>query len=596
MSETVAAWEAFRRVSALATGHCADLDHAVRLMSAHAWVGGGAPRFAGELSRHRTALQSALEDALGAISGLLVRQGAPAPGMPAVRTSVTSMTAGPGPFRGVEVRAMTALVGSLEEAAGRLWGLAGRLHAELAMLCLPSGAAPAVARGADWAGHHARDLGRRLSRIQRAERDSSTRLADGVVPSGVIGFDLFEGFAADPGGAGSLLRRVAAGDRQALTALLGLQSQGLDPGLAARINAWWRSLPQHHRDDLVTAMPQGVGSLDGLPAAIRDRANRLFLSAEKARLLAESARLTREMARTAQPAIYLTLDAVSRSLKRIDIVEKTLALGGRAGYPPVLLLAFSHAGPGRLIVSWGDPDAADTTVTYVPGLGTRLEGFDCDIERARQLWQQCQVTSGKRRIASIAWLGYDAPQLDPGLITPSRSVAMGVVAAEGAGALAAFSDGLHAAHRPAEGARNVVLGHSYGSLVTGRAAVLRPGRLADDLIFVGSPGVGVEHASELGAGPGHVWVGEAGNDMVTYLGRFSADPGDSAFGARRFFVQRSLITQAHSNYWKPHSASLRNIARIVNGQYEELELPKPVDHPQLLMPELAPDLLQDLNR
>ncbi|WP_203880865.1 alpha/beta hydrolase [Planotetraspora kaengkrachanensis] len=596
MSETGEVREAFRRASALVADHRADLDQAVHLMAVHAWVGGGAPRFAAELSRHRAILQSCLETALTEISRLVVRHGMLPPGMTSVHTSVTSMTATSSAFRGVDVETMNALVCSLERAAERMSDLSVRLHAELAVLCLPTDPGWDVAHSADWARGQARDLKRRLSWIQRAEPDAWTPWDGGVVSSGVVGFGFFEAFAPDPGMAAALLRRIAAGDHTALMAVVALQEQGQDPGLAARVHTWWRGLPRGLREELVSAAPQGVGALNGLPASVRDRANRLFLAMEKTRLRAESARLTREIAESGRATMFLPLDAALNALRRIDIIERMLTVGGAAGHPPLLLLSFNLTGLGRLVVSWGDPDTADTTVTYVPGLGTRLDTFDDGVERARRLWQQCQTTAGGRHVASIAWLGYDAPQLDPGIISFGRSVAMGGAADRGAGALAAFVDGLHAAHVPAPSARNVLLGHSYGSLVTGKAAVLRPGLLADDLIFVGSPGVGVEHAGDLGVAPGHVWVGEAGNDPVAYLGRFTADPGDASFGAKRFLVERSVITEAHSSYWNPYSSSLRNMGRIVNSQYGHLIKPEPLKQPQLLMPELAPPEVRELNR
>ncbi|MEK8109345.1 alpha/beta hydrolase [Micromonospora sp. M12] len=46
-----------------------------------------------------------------------------------------------------------------------------------------------------------------------------------------------------------------------------------------------------------------------------------------------------------------------------------------------------------------------------------------------------------------------------------------------------------------------MLGHSYGSLVVGVAA-REHGLAADALVFVGSPGVGVSHAAELGVPSG----------------------------------------------------------------------------------------------
>ncbi|MFC0555552.1 alpha/beta hydrolase [Planotetraspora thailandica] len=595
MSETAVVQEAFRRASALVADHRADLDPAVHLMAAHAWVGGGAPRFADDLSRHRSTLQASLETALQEIHRLVVRHGLIPPGMPAVRTSVTSMTATPGSFRGVDVVAMRSLIGSLDRAADRLCDLSVRLHAELNVLGLPTAPGWDLAGCADWARRHARDLRGRLAWIERAEPDPLTPWNNGVIPSGVIGFGLFEAFAADPGKAATLLRQIAEGDPAAVTAILALQERGDDPGLAARVQTWWRNLPRGLRDRLTVAVPEAVGALNGIPVPIRDQANRLILAREKDRLRAEVSTVTRTLAVTGQPMLLMRLDSVLGGIKKIEMLERNLALGGTPGYPPAFLLSFSLDGIGRAVFSWGNPDTADTTVTYVPGLGTKLASFDEDIERAWLLWQQSQATAGGKQIASISWLGYEAPQLDSGLVLPSRSVAMEGAADRGAGALAAFADGLRATHQPMESARNVLLGHSYGSLVTGKAAVLRPGRFADDLIFVGSPGVGVEHAADLGLQPGHVWVGEAGNDVVAYLGRFTADPGDAGFGAQRFPVSRDVINEAHSSYWRPHSASLLNMASIVDGRYGQLIKPASLVRPMFLLPELAPGSIRKLN-
>ncbi|HEY2763441.1 MAG TPA: alpha/beta hydrolase [Pseudonocardiaceae bacterium] len=79
-----------------------------------------------------------------------------------------------------------------------------------------------------------------------------------------------------------------------------------------------------------------------------------------------------------------------------------------------------------------------------------------------------------------------------------------------------FQDGLRATHQGPP-SHNTVLGHSYGSTVVGYAA--RDHRIvADDVIFVGSPGVGVEHATDLHLPPSHVWSSHAANDLVRPLG------------------------------------------------------------------------------
>jgi pimeloyl-ACP methyl ester carboxylesterase len=79
------------------------------------------------------------------------------------------------------------------------------------------------------------------------------------------------------------------------------------------------------------------------------------------------------------------------------------------------------------------------------------------------------------------WLDYDAPDfVDEGA---GRGRAEAAVAG-----LRRFQDGLRATH-DGDPAHLTVLGHSYGSLVVGTAAQA-PGPIADDVVFVGSPGVG----------------------------------------------------------------------------------------------------------
>ncbi|MFI6479065.1 alpha/beta hydrolase [Nonomuraea sp. NPDC050663] len=562
--------EAFRAVAALATEHAADLDAATRVMAASAWVGGGAPHFTASLATHRSSIQSAFSMALAALAGEVVRRGEPAPAAPSIATQVPIASATHGPFRGIDTQAMRGLVTMLDQAAERLPAAGARVRALLSATGQPASPGWTIAAAGQWSGTQAPDLRRRLARIQR---DSPW------LPSDSVAFDLFGGYATatDPD---TLLAKVASGDPAALTQLLARR----DPGLAARVHAWWHRLPATVQERL-TRLP-GFGSLNGLPAAIRDQANRAFLTTEKQRLQAQLdqlAHVMEDLSALAVPASLVARDQIGKLLRNIAMIERALAAGGRDGHPPALLLALDLHGTGRLVVSWGDPDAADTVVTYVPGLNTELAGFAGDIDRARVLWQQSQATAGKQAIASIAWLGYDAPQLENLLDAPA-SVASDAPAERGAVELAAFSDGLRAAG--GEGTRYVVLGHSYGSLVSGKAALLRPGRLADEFVFVGSPGVGVEHARELKVGAERVWVGEDPNDPVAMLGRFTRDPGDAGFGGRVFSAGSRHVVQAHSGYWDAHTPSLLNMARIVNGEYDGLVTPLLDIQPQLLLPQL----------
>lgn len=586
------AGEAYRRVSLLAAEHRADLDAPARLMAAQAWVGGGAPRFADALAAHRASLQRALTAALATLAQECARRGEPASAPVFPGTHLTVATAARGPFQGIDVAAMTALVTALDQAADRLSGASARIRAELSALSLPAAPGWTIAQSAEWAATQAPDLRRRLTKIRTdspwiPSSVAAFTLFGGSTPGSGTGFDSGGGFAD----ADALLRLSLAGDFGAVKRLQDLR----DPSLAARINAWWHSLTDQDRERLVT-LP-GIGALNGLPAAFRDRANRHALAAEKARLTAELARITTSFTPQDRDRLLTDLRMLSvpyvlgaprmleGGLRNIAMVERALATGGTTGHPPAYLLAFDQTGTGRIIVSWGDPDQADTTVTYVPGLNTELSGFAGDIDRARVLWQQAQATAGDKRIASIAWLGYDPPQIES-TWTPGISVAGDAPADRGAHHLASFTDGLRAAHTPSTTGREVILGHSYGSLVSGKAALLRPGTLADTFIFVGSPGVGVPHAQDLGIPPSQVWVGEDPNDPVAKLGHFTQDPGSKNFGAQHFPVGRTSIFTAHSNYWETHSTSLRNIAYITNGQHKSLVSAKHDITPQLLMPEL----------
>jgi hypothetical protein len=103
---------------------------------------------------------------------------------------------------------------------------------------------------------------------------------------------------------------------------------------------------------------------------------------------------------------------------------------------------------------------------------------------------------------------------------------------------------------------------------------------ADDVIFVGSPGVTVGEASQLGLDPSHVWASKAKFDPVPEISAsqhplawtdehsvwFGNDPTSSAFGGRTFDAgEGSWVGHAHSEYWNP-GPSLDNMTNIVTGQ------------------------------
>lgn len=578
---------AYRTVADLAGTHAPALDTAVRTMVASAWVGGGAPRFGDELMERRRRLQAAFEQALTEIADLIAKRGEHPPRPPRLSSPIQVATAARGAFAGMDVEVMERLAAELDRAGHALPEAGARLNAECVAVCVAAAAGRAVGEAGRWAAAQAGDLRRRMEVIKQTNPDPFAGGAggkgSGLAAAGLVGYGLFGVFAPDGNKAGSLLAQARTGDTEALSKVLELQRQGKDAGLAGRVSAWWRTLDPAARRRLIDKAPGTAGFLNGIPSSTRDSANRAFLALEEKRLrdakddlIKKRDELLRLPGRPTTLGVQIGIGGeiakYSTMLARVEAVKAALAEGARNGRPAALLLGFDATGQGRAVVSYGDPDTAHHVTTYVPGLTTTIEGGDEDFERARVTWDQANGSDPEKRTASIAWLGYDAPQISQAL-TPGHSVGFEGAAENGAKELVSFVDGLRASHDPGVPANLTMVGHSYGSLTTAKAAVQRPfGKLADDLVFVGSPGLGVGHARDLGVDPARVWVGAAPDDQVAALERFGENPYAPKFGAKHF----NVTSGGHSGYWKMGSNSLNNIGLVVTGEPGKVEaLPVP---------------------
>ncbi|MEV8094229.1 alpha/beta hydrolase [Kitasatospora sp. NPDC085879] len=409
-----------------------------------------------------------------------------------------------------------------------------------------------------------------LAAAERADAAAAERLA-------ALAAAARDGRALTPAAAMAGLGRLAD-PREPLNAALRalLPPPGAGP---VQVAAWWRGLAPGAREALLQGRPELVGALDGLPARDRDRANRLQLS----RLLEHP-------------------DVLPGPVREgLRAVAARLAEGDPAG-GPLLLLALGAEGQGRAVLSYGDPDTADDVAVYVPGFGTALANAGRgDAERAERIRTAAAGCGGGRTTAAMVWLGYDAPP-NEGLSLRSAEVAGDGRARAGAEDLNRFLGGLRAA-RPGSPAHVTAVGHSYGSLVVGLAA-RQDGAGMDDVVLVGSPGVGVDRADGLKVGGDHVYVGVAEHDPVGRLPAgtavaggmllggpaaalaaqaagpdrlwFGRDPADEGFGAHRFEVAPGDPEHAfasHSAYFDVTpdgpSASLANIGRVVAGHGPE---------------------------
>lgn len=264
---------------------------------------------------------------------------------------------------------------------------------------------------------------------------------------------------------------------------------------AVQVAAYWRGLTPAQQWWLVANRPGLIGARDGIPAADRDVANRILLSSEQGRLLDRQ----RDTTIGAPPMIELAqIDQQLRGIQAIDTRLRDPRL------PRAYLLSLSTVDDGRAVIAVHNPDQATDVVTCVPGAGTDLSGVDSLMRRAERLGDATRRLAPQHQVSVITWLGYDPPD--------GLAAVMAEAGHNAEPALVDFTDGLRVTHH-GERSHNTVLGHSYGSLVAGVTARDR-GLDADDLVFVGSPGVGVDRAAQLRLPAGHVWSSTAADDPV----------------------------------------------------------------------------------
>ncbi|MFF8966440.1 alpha/beta hydrolase [Streptomyces globisporus] len=355
----------------------------------------------------------------------------------------------------------------------------------------------------------------------------------------------------------------------------------------AERKAWWAGLTDEQREEYLAVYPDRIGNLDGIPALVRDAANRDNLQLLMGKLEGRDDE-----------------DSATK-LAALREIDRQLRAGPRVGEPPMYLLGIGDQGNGRAIVSYGNPDTARNVAAYVPGLNTSLdkEFAAGDLKRARDTALAAREIDDST--AAIVWLGYDAPQSPDGM--SSLAVAGTERAEVGGRAFHEFMSGLNASNDHSD-PHMTAIGHSYGSRTVGAATQQGEGIPGvDDIVLVGSPGLGVDRAEDLKVGRDHVFVGAAENDVVTHLpslknalisaagsalgeagsmavdmvhqgdGRlwFGEDPASEEFGARRFAVDPGppLVgpglpsIDAHSQYFdsKLDSASADSIAMVVAG-------------------------------
>ena len=354
------------------------------------------------------------------------------------------------------------------------------------------------------------------------------------------------------------------------------------------VSVWWKLLSDSEREALINKDPEKYGNLDGIDMASRAKANELALNGyfdaagnripgllEKAQKEYDEAKAAYEKGRDSfWGSQYSDDEGYERLLNAKNKLDDLKAVKKALKGKDVSLISLEYGEPGKNVLAAlaiGDVDNAEYVATLVPGMTTNCrDSTALNLSYASNL-RDAAVKAGADRgnVATIAWLGYDAP---PAL--PDPSVASTAQAEAGAVSLRNFMTGIHSwrAERGLDVYQTGIT-HSYGS-TTGGIAMRSIGKdVVDGFAYTGSPGAGVASVGTLGVDKDHVWVSAVPHhDAVQGVGtdgNFGLDPktlkgighlsGDAS-GAKDYSTFGLNPVANHSSYFVAPEAGKENHA------------------------------------
>lgn len=355
-------------------------------------------------------------------------------------------------------------------------------------------------------------------------------------------------------------------------------------GSANEMSSWWEGLSPQEQDQVIADNPDWIRNVDGIPATARDEANREVLpdllddarreveEAEAAFLESAGSGGDYSYDRTEQAAAGAALAAARERLADLEAVQDTLDLPGQR---QLLLLDTTSGVQMRAAIAHGNVDTADHVSVFTPGFTTTvrdgLAGYDEDMkDLKRESERSAQMYGDGGSVATIAWLGYDAPQWDGVVSFDGSSVASTARAQEGGAMLAGFVNGIDSSRQ--SDPHLTALGHSYGS--TTMSFALRESTGIDSAVIFGSPGLATDDVGDFDLPPGELFRLEAKNDAVADLGTngpLGMDPtwvnGIEGLSTHQTEIDGATHSEVtgHSDYLNQDSTSQHNIGVIVSG-------------------------------
>jgi WXG100 family type VII secretion target len=383
------------------------------------------------------------------------------------------------------------------------------------------------------------------------------------------------------------------------------------------VNKWWTSLSQAERDQLLEDWPDKLGNLNGIPTVDRDKANRTIMQQDINRPaeVAEARGVTVDEV-LAHPDQYgMNPRMMARYHNALKVEEGLQHNADRTGAPTFLQIYQPEEfdGAGRAAIAIGDPDAAANTAVVVPGTSHSVTEGWLSSDDASNIYNETRAADPSRSTSVLAWMGYDAPD---SLTDPQ--VGQTGLAHQGGQLLASDVNALAATHHDGVPTHITAIGHSYGSTTVADAAA-GYGMKVNDVVLVGCPGTDMaKNAADFHLPEGgHVYVGSASTDPITFLGgipqahmpgtditvALGPDPAMDGYGSTRFKAEVPGLTwNDHSHYYQPGTESLFSIGDITSGHGDALEhdgmtAPHRIGLPGSLLPGIGlPDFDPELYR
>lgn len=308
----------------------------------------------------------------------------------------------------------------------------------------------------------------------------------------------------------------------------GLPAAPLADWSPTEISVWWAALSETERRALIENDPELYGSLDGIPAVDRDRANRMvldeLLAAPKLQQYDQDLqRIYEEQLEIYESTRHIYGDemqppsletAKAEWVRRNPYYADVLTVRNMLLEDPtrsLLVLDYRHDNL-EVAIGVGDVDHAKNVVVHTPGILTNardglhrgLKELDIVLRRSR--------SADSELSAGVYWMDYDVPQTIVGATDTRPFMAGGELAS-------IFLEGLRSV-REANGAELYLTasGHSFGSTNTGVAVDTVKVGAVDNVVFFGSPGMGVEDARDLNVEQGRVFASLIPGDGIGGIG------------------------------------------------------------------------------